>query len=83
MQLQKELEMFVSSKPYQEKAREITLFGKKKKDSSCLTVIYTRDFFRIFSCGYLKVTALVSGGSYVFSLTRSWVYVSLHKVLAK
>lgn len=82
MQLQKELEMFVSSKPYQGKEREITVF-EKKKDSSCLTVIYRRDFFRIFSCGYLKVTALVSGGSYVFSLTHSWVYVSLHKLLAK
>lgn len=30
MQFQKELEIFVSSKPYQGQAREITLFEKKK-----------------------------------------------------
>lgn len=54
MQFQKYLEIFLSSKHhlYQGKSREISLSEEKKKqkqqskpESSCVTVIYSHDFF--------------------------------------
>lgn len=81
MLFQKDLEIFISSNHhnylFQGKSRKITLSeGTKTTDSSCLTVVCTHDLFRILSCGYLKVTALVFGGSCVFSLTVSFVLYS-------
>lgn len=81
MQLQKELEMFVSSKPYQEKAREITLFEKKKKilPVSLLFIhVISSEFFHVViwksQLLYLEVLMYfplpVLG--FMFHCTKSW-----------
>jgi len=85
MQFQKDLETFISSKHLNSISTKggqgKELFLKKNTDSSCLTIIYTPDFFRIWSCGYLKVTALLCGDSCVFSLNFCGILcLSLHSL---